>query len=196
MTKFVGVDYSMSSPCMCIISGVNITAYFLNEKKKYQNIYTLTNNFQIIGNPIPKYDSPEERWWELSEFFRSILYSIDNHDNFFVAIEDYSMGSRGKVFHIAENVGCLKMMLWLNGYKFITISPTQIKKFATGSGAAKKTQMLDAFKLDCGIDLSKIMGQEGKLDSPVTDVVDAYYIAKYAKVLYEQNSRGPNQTQT
>src|SRR5438105_837781 len=72
---------------------------------------------------------------------------------------------------------------------------TDTKKFATGKGNAKKEQMYEAITQDQGLDLSKLMGQEGKLASPVTDVIDAYYIAKYAQGVYrEQQNSGRPQT--
>lgn len=192
-TKFVGFDYSMSCPAMCILGDDDSwnlsTTYFLTDKKKYQGVFATQRGFQLIGTPIPLYDSPEERWYVLADYFRRILALHGNHDIFRVAVEDYSMGSQGKVFHIAENCGQLKQMLWKCGYQFVTVPPTVIKKMATGKGNAKKEQMLDAFVQENKVNLSNIMDQTGKLDSPVTDVVDAYYIAKYAKVYYEQNSQ-------
>lgn len=194
INTFGGFDYSMSCPALCILGSDGTwqtsTTYFLTEKKKYQNVFGTHKGFQVIGEPIPLWDSPEERWYELAMHFSRILQPVQ-HDEWFVALEDYSMGSKGKVFHIAENTGILKHMLWKCGYKFVTVPPTQIKKYATGKGNAKKEQMRDAFLKDTGVDLSKIMGQDGKLDSPVTDVIDAYYIAKYAKVLHEQSCQRP-----
>jgi Holliday junction resolvasome RuvABC endonuclease subunit len=196
-TKFVGFDYSMTSPAMCIThdgTWQNSTTYFLTDRPKYTGIYGKHNEFQVIGEGHRIWTCAEQRFEQIAARFIEILswscgYNF-NVTDYFIAIEDYSMGSKGKVFHIAENTGLLKYLLWKYKFNFITVAPTTIKKFATGKGNARKEQMYAQFKQESGLDLSKIMGQEGKLDSPVTDVVDAFYIAKYAKVFYEQNSFG------
>lgn len=195
MIQFVGFDYSMTSPAMCILGedGLwqNSTTYFLTDKKKYQGVFATQRGFQVIGELHPLYKTQQERFENIAKYFIKLL-------NLHIAvtqcaIEDYSMGSKGKVFHIAENTGLLKYLLWQRDVPFITVPPTTIKKFATGKGNAKKEQMFEAFNKETNLDLSKIMHQDGKLDSPVTDVVDAYYIAKYAKVSYEQDSRRPQE---
>ena len=59
-------------------------------------------------------------------------------------IEDYSFGSKGRVFNLAENCGLLKYMLFKKGYRFFTVPPTVVKKFATGKGNANKEAMVKA----------------------------------------------------
>lgn len=183
----------MTSPAMCILQEdglwTNSTNYFLTDKKKYQGVFGTQRGFQVIGELHPLYKTQQERFENIAKYFMRLLNL--HIAVVFVAVEDYSMGSKGKVFHIAENTGILKYLLWKYNVPFITVPPTQIKKFATGKGNAKKEQMLEAFTKETNLDLSKIMGQAGKLDSPVTDVVDAYYIAKYAKAHYEQNHQRP-----
>ena len=52
-----------------------------------------------------------------------------------------------------------------------------IKKKATGKGNADKLKMYEQFVRDTGIDLMKAFEQI-KLNNPVTDIVDSYYIVK------------------
>ncbi len=47
-------------------------------------------------------------------------------------LEGYSFGSKGKVFHIAENTGILKYKIHNMGVPLEVIPPTTVKKFATG----------------------------------------------------------------
>ena len=96
-----------------------------------------------------------------------------------ILIEDYSFGSKGKVFNLAENCGILKYMLYKNEYKFFTVPPTVVKKFATGKGNATKEKMYEAFVNETFVDLHKIISPTTKLGSPTTDIVDAWYIARY-----------------
>lgn len=95
-----------------------------------------------------------------------------------VAIEGYAFGAVGRVFQIAENAGLLKYKLWKEGIEYTVPAPTEIKKFATGKGNANKDMMLEAFNEETGVDI------RAKLDiikgyNPISDIVDAYYIAKF-----------------
>ncbi|MGA0152576.1 MAG: hypothetical protein ACO3LG_02925, partial [Ilumatobacteraceae bacterium] len=82
-------------------------------------------------------------------------------------------------FHIAENCGLLKYLLWKEGYKYTTAAPTVIKKYATGKGNADKQKMYEAFYENTQLDLISIFSKTGRLTSPVTDIVDAYYLTCY-----------------
>ena len=96
-------------------------------------------------------------------------------------MEGYSFGSKGRaLFQIAENGGILKYRLQEKYGQIEVIPPANIKKFATGKGNADKEKMYEQFKKDTNIDLMKALDQE-TLASPVTDIVDAYYIAQYGK---------------
>ena len=70
------------------------------------------------------------------------------------------------------------MRLYKNKLSYSTISPSEVKKFATGKGNANKEVMYEAFTDTYKYyQLKDILGQD-TLDSPVTDIVDAYYICK------------------
>ena len=63
-----------------------------------------------------------------------------------------------------------------------SVPPTVIKKYATGKGNANKDLMYEAFsdELLTPPDLkSALTPRSKKLTNPVTDIVDAYYIAKW-----------------
>ena len=61
------------------------------------------------------------------------------------------------------------------------IAPTALKKFAAGKGNADKCVMHAAFKEQTGIDLMVSMEKESKdCGSPVSDIVDSYFLARYA----------------
>ena len=95
-----------------------------------------------------------------------------------VFIEGYSFGSKGQaLFQIAENCGILKYRLQELNIPYDTIVPSVVKKGATGKGNADKLKMYEQFVKDTGINLIKEFDQS-KLNNPVTDVVDAYYVAK------------------
>ena len=96
-----------------------------------------------------------------------------------IFIEGYSFGSKGQaIFQIAENCGILKYRLdYEKDFIYDTIVPSVVKKFASGKGNADKEKMYDSFKKETKIDLKKIFDME-KLNNPVTDIIDSYYIAR------------------
>jgi len=92
-------------------------------------------------------------------------------------IEDYSLGSHGKVFDIAEATGILKYILYSNNLQYKQIPPTTVKKFATFKGNAPKEKMYEFFVKDTSINL-KTMLNCNSIISPLTDIVDSYYLAR------------------
>ena len=75
-------------------------------------------------------------------------------------------------------MGTLKHKLYKLNKRFQVIGPGHIKKNATGKGNADKQKMYDQFIADTGINLVNKLDLS-KLNNPVTDIVDSYYIAKY-----------------
>ena len=178
MTKMivVGIDYSLPSPAVCVARDKtfsNSFFYFLNDRKS-----VIGKCHNILGEAHEEYLTDQERYENIASWVLAILANFDKKD-VVILIEDYSFGSKGKVFHIAENCGMLKYMLYKAGYKFFTVPPTVVKKFATGKGNATKEKMYEAFVKDTFVDLHSIISPTTKLGSPTTDIVDAWYIAKY-----------------
>lgn len=125
----------------------------------------------------PEYFSDIERYNGLSDW---VYHKIIKHNRrpIMVFIEDYAYSATGKVFHIAENMAILKNMLVQTGIKYTMISPTAIKKFATGKGNANKEKMYESFKNETGRDLEKEF--ELRCDkNPISDIVDSYWLCKY-----------------
>ena len=175
--KIIGIDYSLTCPCWCILDDEDCMFYYVPPKKKYEGIF-LGN---IIGNATKEYNDPVERFKNLSD---TVLYCLEENyqlDDKHIFMEGYSFGSKGRaLFQIAENGGILKYRLQKKYGQIEVIPPANIKKFATGKGNADKEKMYEQFKKDTNIDLMKALDQE-TLASPVTDIVDAYYIAQYGK---------------
>jgi Holliday junction resolvasome RuvABC endonuclease subunit len=107
----------------------------------------------------------------------SIIQPVDANR---IVLEGYSFGSTGRVFHIAENIGLLKHKMWEAKIKFDVIAPTAIKKFATGKGNANKEKMQEAFVDETNIDVKLVLSQSEKQWSPSGDIIDSYYMCKYA----------------
>ena len=174
-----GIDYSMRSPSICVFAGMERESftfercrfYFLTDTKKYAD-YFLTN---IHGSRFHDWNTDEQRYKSIADWAMDNLQGCDH-----IALEGYSFGSKGKVFHIAENTGVLKYKIHMSGVPLEVVPPTTIKKFATGKGNADKTMMHKSFMDDTGINLKKeITPDKGTVDNPVSDIVDSYFICKY-----------------
>jgi Holliday junction resolvasome RuvABC endonuclease subunit len=174
----IGIDYSLTSPAVCINDG-KLWFYYLTSKKKW--IGKQSEN--IIGYEHEDYNDPIERFKNISDFvFRVIEKHISSQIGYRsiedVFIEGYSFGSKGRgVFQIAENCGILKYRLLEKGIGYTTVVPSVVKKGATGKGNADKDLMYEAFVKEVKIDLKKLFDTE-KVGNPISDIVDSYYIQK------------------
>lgn len=171
-----GIDYSLTSPAVCVYNDKNpfewngVNVHFLSDIRKTQG-----NHGNVFGSPFHTYKSDQERYDGIAKWVFSVinLYNVEN-----VYIEDYSYGSTGRVFHIAENAGVLKQKLWKYNINFHTIAPTVIKKFATGKGNASKQKMEESFVEETNTDLRSLLTLTEKQNNPISDIIDSYYIVK------------------
>ena len=168
-TTIVGIDYSLTSPCVCVNDGEKIMFYYLTRKKKH--LGKIADN--IIGEEHQEYNTPIERFsnissWVISKLPKSIK----------VFIEGYSFGSKGQaLFQIAENCGILKYKLQERNISYDIIVPSVVKKGATGKGNADKDKMYEAFVKETKIDLKKLFDTD-KVGNPISDIADSYFIQK------------------
>jgi Holliday junction resolvasome RuvABC endonuclease subunit len=178
VVAFAGVDYSMTSPAMVIYDDTkpfcfeNCHAYYMTMTKKYET------HFANVTGVHFEYSSQMDRFDKISEYF---LTMILHHKATVVYIEDYSMGSKGKVFHIGENTGIFKYKVWNEQNDVVGVPPTVIKKFATGKGNSNKERMEESFKEENPkIDLKFELNMTARQWNPSSDIIDAYYVCKYA----------------
>ena len=186
----IGIDYSLSSPGVCVNTSEgefryeDCTFYFLTNTKKYNTTFKEKIAFgksavEFVGSPHQLYTSEPERYNQISDWVIDIINSyVFWQEQPIIQIEDYSYGSTGRVFHIAENLGLLKYKLKMEcGWDYTLLPPSVIKKFATDKGNANKELMLEAFEKDTGVNLELLFDTKSK--SPITDVADAYFVCKY-----------------
>lgn len=180
MTRpLVGIDYSMTSPGVYIQTKDKSYYYYRTPILKYGNIHHEEKYFTVAGSVMINQYPDVRRYIDIAEWVVQ-LFDLHELDDPMVYIEGYSMGSKGKVFNIAENGGVLKNILWQELEVLpISIPPKTVKSFATGNGNAKKDEMYDAFKKLTKIDLVDILQYEKKdIDSPIGDIVDSFWVAK------------------
>lgn len=174
-----GVDYSMSCPCICALhpSGDFSQSKFMFLTSRKRDTTAPSSNVKCEMHKI--YSTDQERYDHISNTM--INFIALNTNNPTVYIEDYSMGSKGKVYNIGENTGLFKHKVHQYGWPIAKVPPTVIKKFATGKGNADKDAMYRAFLVRGNPDIKHWYYDKPdmKLSSPVSDVVDAYFIALY-----------------
>ncbi len=176
---YAGIDYSMTSPAICVfdtqedkrVGFDTCFHYFLSTTKRYDGYRDGRVNGTLLGN----YSSQEQRFDMVAEW---AMYIMEDHCVEEAWLEGYSYGSKGKVFNIGENTGLLKHYLWEAEIPFEVLAPSAVKKCATGKGNANKDAMYEAFLKDEGaFDLAGLLTPKAKkIISPVSDIVDAYYI--------------------
>jgi len=86
----------------------------------------------------------------LEEILNRIKAIIEPYNIQLVCVEGYAMGGMGRVFDIAELGGIVKFHLYQSKQTFLTPTPTQVKKYATGKGggpnAGKDQVTMHVFK--------------------------------------------------
>ena len=176
--NIAGIDYSLCGPCICVFEGGgkfcfdNCCFYFLTDTKKYAKSFM----GNIHGELFSEWNQDMERYQSIADWAIDILKNVQH-----VALEGYAYSATGKVFHIAENTGVLKYKLFQEGIPVTIIPPTEVKKYGSGKGNADKQTMHDAFLKETGIDLKSIMTPDKRdVTSPVSDIIDSYYICKMA----------------
>lgn len=182
-----GIDYSMTSPSICVYASKKSESfsfnkcklYFLTDTKKYSGTFK-----NVVGKNFNEWNEDTERFKSISDWAIDVLNYVEQ-----VGLEGYSYNSTGKVFHIAENTGILKYKLYNDGTPYEVYSPSAIKKFATGKGNADKELMYNSFVDETKVDLMELLDcKQTKIGNPVSDIVDSYYVCKKLHSEYRSKS--------
>lgn len=180
----IAIDFSMNSAGVIVGNSNNPSELQMLCFRQRKRDDSLVKNITIKEYlECPKSD--EERFYYIA---KTIFDFIDTHSTTkIVYIEDYSYGSTGSVFNIAEATGLLKHLLYMNGYVINKVSPKALKKHATGSGNASKGDMFNAFIDNTNYDFNSVFigpqkavkkGDE-KIPAPFSDLIDAYFLLQY-----------------
>ncbi len=177
-------DYSITCPCLCFEDSLGFTQFhFVTEKKMVQETFK-SESFVFTGHEYPLYKHDTERFDKISDVFIPIL-KANNIQH--CVVEGYSFGSKGKYFNIAENTGILKHKLFKNDISFSDVPPTTMKKFAVGKGNAQKSLLYEVWLKKTSVNLFDLFGIRENLKdppSPVNDVVDSWFLMRYAMENY------------
>lgn len=182
-----GIDYSMSSPAICIGQKgdifENLIFYCFATKKKH-----ISNKSQIVLLEYPEYKNNEERFDKISNLFLDIILK---HNVKLCKIEGYSFGSvSGMTFDLAENTGLLKHKLYKNNISVELYPPKTVKSQFTKRGDAGKGVMYMEFRDNhCPYEIHYAIGETSipnDIGNPVSDLIDAYALFKVDKELVKK----------
>nr|CAI3971247.1 RuvC-like Holliday junction resolvase [Ochrobactrum phage ORM_20] len=178
----IAFDYSMSSPAMCLKTGdETYHIHVVNSRKKFEGTYTSGNFTFTVHYYDPKKNGHDDitRFGMISKIFLDNL--IDEKDKV-AAFEAYAFGAKGMLATIGECTGIMKHELVERGYSILTLSPTTVKKYATGSGKADKSQMAEAFHALHRFHVWELLGCKNDSESPTSDCVDSYFVYQTAAI--------------
>ena len=96
----------------------------------------------------------------------AILQQITEHQPDLILIEHYVIGRTSACIVLMEIGASIRLSLHQAGFRWMNVTPTALKKFATGKGNAKKPDM--------AAHVSRRWGFVSKSD----DIVDAYALAR------------------
>jgi len=187
----LGIDYSISSPGLCLYNG-DTYQWWVKYLPKGKEFTSPANN--VTFTPYPDVEGIP-RYLGLTNWVEQVLADniLSSYPIKYVWMEDYAFGANGRLTQLAENAGILKARLHQNWPTicFKTIAPGTLKKFATGSGHAKKEQMWESFVKDYpdAVGWPKIVFPKSKslkIPSPLNDLADAFYLARYGYSFFNQ----------
>jgi crossover junction endodeoxyribonuclease RuvC len=149
--SFLGTDLSLNS------SGLVI----LDENATIQTQFLLTPPKGCVGI---------ERLFFLEQ---SLIEFLNKNNIIYCCIESPALGTeQGRLFDLGEWAGLFKLQLFKKGIQFILVAPSQLKKYASGSGSSKKELLiLDVYK-NFGVELRE------------HDINDAYILARICHDFY------------
>lgn len=167
--KIVGIDNSVNSP--------GVVWFELDEKlevkrKNYLGFTTVKKNASsnIIHFKKKDFSNDIEQYlWMRDIIFETVKEDLKDIPDY-MAIENYSFASKGKVFNIAESTGALKVKFFENEVPIRLYDPASIKMYFSGAGNADKPKMKEAY--------DKLPELERFKENINEDVIDAFAICK------------------
>lgn len=161
--RFLGIDQSFTSTGIVVLDD-------------YENLV----HHDIIATE--KYDDSLQIFQRMITISTQIIDIIKNHDVKFVAIEGLSFMSRGDATRNLAGLQGVLVSSIIQKYpsdSVTIVAPPTLKKYATGSGKAKKEDVFNSLPTDIKELFGKIPVAKGRYD-----LSDAYWLASYAATKY------------
>ena len=188
-TTFIfGLDFSLNSPCVCVIAPCTSDFCVPIEHCTFHYFHNtaaarLVNHRSFKGYERIYDEEDTVRFDALGEWVYSIVKECTSG-----AIEGYAYSTPGQLTRIAESMGIVKYLLHKAGIPIDAYAPATIKKIATGNGRAQKVDMVQSFNYTHQISLQQMFNTQS--ETPISDIADAYFIACLARgesIYYDNN---------
>ena len=192
--RILGLDLSITSPAFCImdvnedftIKEIFLHGFTKTEKWLYQSEHLKIHKIPSNYNSHPSHYRPYIIYNIVKEYMTGIDY---------MAIEDYAMGAKGKVFDLAEFAGGMKNFFYMQNIPTKKLPPMSVKMCATGKGNADKVIMGMRFKQSIFPQMvDNHIFNLPEAESPSEDLIDAFYMANVlrAELSYLENGKFPS----
>lgn len=207
MDVYIGIDPSLNSTGLCFLyydGDEKLKEYFAitkpnkltKKEKEFDDKYLFFDYWVYDKDDLKDIeDNITKELIKTNNYIRNadkiieiIKQNTNQNDTVYIVQEAISYGSSMRTKSVFDLAGLNYILRYILIYlksryynydtKIAFIPPTQIKKFATGSGNCSKDTIINAFKIIYpNFDLPKI-----------DDICDAYYMALYAKYLKDTDS--------
>lgn len=170
---YIGIDASFTNTAVCILHhGVKRNNIQIRNETSFN--FQDHENFYMFKGKINTGDTEAEILFNASKEIASLVEDSFNHfktPKVHVAIEEPMGGNMGKGATVHRLYGAILVGLQVllenqRNFTITTFKPSQIKKFATGKGNAKKEIMIKECYKKYGLEFN------------TNDEVDAFFIAK------------------
>lgn len=127
------------------------------------------DNGEEVGKVV---NFPKAKGFErLQSIAREVKRTLELWKPDLIVIEGYAFGNAHTLVTLVECGTIVRNVVYELGIPWMEVPPTLLKKWVTGSGAAKKDKMAACVKARWGF------------SSPSDDIVDAYALAKMGETL-------------
>lgn len=152
-----GIDQSYTSTALVILKDDNLIDFKIIKTDNTDDIYYRCFNIIISSHLFLDYYKPE-----------------------IINIEGLSFGSRGDAVRQLGGLqfGLVCKLKYEHGYNVYIIPPMTLKKFASGNGRADKNMMINSLPINI---ITKFKEYGYKKSTGLTDLADAYFLAKFKK---------------
>ena len=204
-----GLDFSMTSPGLCVSDGrfYSFTSFFDCEGKKWDDSRKSLKQFEghrriadaVHLVPFTRQKTTGLDYVEAEKIHldnachlaRLVMSYLPESSDTKIVLEGFSFNSRGASYlDLAVSNAFVRKALCerYGSERIIVLPPALVKKFATGKGNATKERMVEAFVESGDLRLAAtsfhaLLREDKELRGmkPVDDLVDAYWLHRYAE---------------
>lgn len=182
----IGIDLSINfSACVVCDTDINEFMYYgitnkippkwVKYKDKPSNIIVSMYDKKIVDKNISYEERERIKTYNLLQILNRIQIILHHHRPVEVLIEGISFSSSNttSIIELAGLNFLVRMLCERMGIKFTIVSPTSLKKFATGNGQSDKQMMIESL---CILQpMFQCLNNVLKID----DMADAYFLSQY-----------------